>query len=291
MRFGLPYKGSKNKIAREIVSILPPAPCFVDLFAGGCAVSHAAMLSGKYGRIIANDIDKKFPELFRRAASGDLPEGYDRFVSREEFHALKDKDAIVSCVWSFGNNCLHYLWNTQIERTKEIAFKLIMSDSRAERTRLFRMLINNIKTGAGKLRTPESLERIQSLQSLERIQSLELLNRFEVSGVDYREIRIPNSAVVYCDPPYAGTNEYSTGTFDSARFWKWAEEASANNLLFVSEYAAPNGFVDIWNKEKTCSFCDKNNSKKTIEKLFVHEGNLDKWRASRRGQLDITYEN
>ena len=31
-RFGLPYLGSKNKIAREIVAQLPPAEHFYDLF-------------------------------------------------------------------------------------------------------------------------------------------------------------------------------------------------------------------------------------------------------------------
>ena len=32
MRFGLPYKGSKNKIAPWIISNLPSADVFVDLF-------------------------------------------------------------------------------------------------------------------------------------------------------------------------------------------------------------------------------------------------------------------
>jgi len=46
MRYGLPYKGSKNGIAKKIVDALPAGEVFVDLFAGGCAVTHAAMLSG-----------------------------------------------------------------------------------------------------------------------------------------------------------------------------------------------------------------------------------------------------
>jgi site-specific DNA-adenine methylase len=38
----MPYKGSKNAIARDIIDILPAGDVFVDLFAGGCAVTHAA---------------------------------------------------------------------------------------------------------------------------------------------------------------------------------------------------------------------------------------------------------
>ena len=59
MRYGLPYKGSKNSIARWIIDSLPPADTFVDLFFGGGAVTHAALLSGKYQHFIANDIDDR----------------------------------------------------------------------------------------------------------------------------------------------------------------------------------------------------------------------------------------
>ena len=55
MTYGLPYMGSKNKIARDIVEQLPSAEYFVDLFCGGCAVTHAAILSGKYKKFIIND--------------------------------------------------------------------------------------------------------------------------------------------------------------------------------------------------------------------------------------------
>ena len=57
MRYGLPYKGSKNSIAEWIVDNLPSADVFVDLFFGGGAVTHRAMLTGKYKRFIINDID------------------------------------------------------------------------------------------------------------------------------------------------------------------------------------------------------------------------------------------
>ena len=34
-RYGLPYQGSKNQIAEELLSFLPPGNRFVDLFGGG----------------------------------------------------------------------------------------------------------------------------------------------------------------------------------------------------------------------------------------------------------------
>ena len=44
MNYGLPYKGSKAKIADRILNLMPSAGTFYDLFAGGMAVTHAAML-------------------------------------------------------------------------------------------------------------------------------------------------------------------------------------------------------------------------------------------------------
>lgn len=152
MNYGLPYKGSKNKIAEEIIGLLPAAECLVDVFAGGCAVSHAALLSGKYSRVIANDINAKFPKLFKDAISGALPNGYDRYVSREEFDAVKDEDAAAACIWSFGNNCQHYLWNKDTAGAKSLAFRLIMSDSRDERARLYRELIKYLQNKRAELK-------------------------------------------------------------------------------------------------------------------------------------------
>lgn len=56
--YGVPYQGSKNKLAERIIDKLPAGERFVDLFAGGCAMTHAAIASGKYKRILCND---KYP--------------------------------------------------------------------------------------------------------------------------------------------------------------------------------------------------------------------------------------
>ena len=160
MIYGLPYKGSKNKIAAEIIAALPPSEYFVDVFAGGCAVSHAALQSGKYSSIVANDINAKFPKLFKSAISGNLPKGYDRHVSREEFESVNDKDAVAACVWSFGSNCQNYLWNKDTEGAKSLAFRLVMSDSRDERARLYAEFIKYLRDKREELkRSHENLER------------------------------------------------------------------------------------------------------------------------------------
>ena len=44
MNYGIPYMGSKNKIAADIIRLLPEAGHFYDLFAGGCAVTQGACI-------------------------------------------------------------------------------------------------------------------------------------------------------------------------------------------------------------------------------------------------------
>ena len=84
MTYGVPYQGSKNRIAKDIVELLPEGNRLVDLFAGGCAITHAAMLSGKYKRFLCNDLYPHGSNLFKNALNGEYskPE-YLRWVSRE----------------------------------------------------------------------------------------------------------------------------------------------------------------------------------------------------------------
>lgn len=117
MNYGLPYKGSKNSIAKWVVSHLPGSHTFVDLFAGGCAITHAAMLSGKFERFIVNDITE-YPQVFRDAISGKYRDER-RWISREDFSRLKDNDPYVRLCWSFGNGMKTYLYAPEVERLKK----------------------------------------------------------------------------------------------------------------------------------------------------------------------------
>lgn len=128
MKYGLPYKGSKNKLAERIVSLLPKRTHLIDLFCGGCAVSHAALLMGKYEHIHINDINWMCPTLFIDALNGKYNDE-NRWISREDFFRLKDTDPYVAVVWSFGNNMRDYLYSREIEPLKKaIHYAMFFSD-------------------------------------------------------------------------------------------------------------------------------------------------------------------
>lgn len=118
MKYGLPYKGSKNKLAERIVSLLPKRTHLIDLFCGGCAVSHAALLRNKYEHIHINDINWMCPTLFIDALNGKY-QNETRWISREDFFRLKDTDPYVAVVWSFGNNLRGYLYSKETEPLKK----------------------------------------------------------------------------------------------------------------------------------------------------------------------------
>lgn len=118
MKYGLPYKGSKNKLAERIVRLLPKRTHLIDLFCGGCAVSHAALLIKKYEHIHINDVNWMCPTLFMDALAGKYNND-TRWISREDFFRLKDSDPYVAVVWSFGNNMRDYLYSKEIEPLKK----------------------------------------------------------------------------------------------------------------------------------------------------------------------------
>ena len=326
--YGMPYVGSKSRIAKWMIEQLPASPVLLDVFAGGCAITHSALESGKFECIIANDINTQFPQLFFDAVSGKY-RNETRWIDCETFHAEKMRDAFVACCWSFGNNLYAYAYSKHIEPYKKAVHYAVVFDDWAQFTELCHEVsdvakksLNGIKnthdrrigfqrsvvselrrlTGDNyehsiiqnnafyrsckckrlqslqslqSLESLESLERLERLQSLESLQSLQNLQNLQLSTLSFEQLDIPACAVVYCDPPYAGTlkgqNAYfgTYKTFDKTRFLDWCVDVSKTNRVFVSEYSIKDPrFVVVAQKEKICSICSTV-TQKVVEKLYT----------------------
>lgn len=217
-RFGVSYMGSKNKIVKALISQLPSAKYFVDLFAGGCAMTDGAMLSGKYERFITNDISDA-PSLFQRAIKGEFRDE-KRWISRDDFFALKDKEPYIRYCWSFGNKGANYLYSKEIEPYKKAFWEFAVFKNTEplkefgfnvdefldlptsyDRRIAFRQYLAKmpfvVKKGSHFYYKPSelkkykgfdnntmldhlaSLQRLERLQSLEQLQSLERLERLQ----------------------------------------------------------------------------------------------------------------
>jgi len=119
--YGIPYMGSKQSIADEIVKIFPKAENFYDLFGGGFSITHAMLERRQkdFRYFYFNEIKSDIVTLIQKAIAGDY--NYDRFqpewVSRKEFLARLDDPYIRVC-WSFGNNQRTYMFSKEIEPYK-----------------------------------------------------------------------------------------------------------------------------------------------------------------------------
>lgn len=77
----------------------------------------------------------------------------------------------------------------------------------------------------------------------------------------------PTDCLIYCDPPYVNTTEYSgVDTFDHNKFWNIMRKWSKTNTVFISEFTAPDDFEEVWRKPYKIQMCKDQLEK--AERLF-----------------------
>ena len=116
--YGLPYMGSKNFIATRIARDLPSAENYYDLFCGGGAVLQAVLESKKFKNHYANELNSLVCDGLVKAFSGAY-QNEKRWISREDFFKLKEKDFYVYSCFSFGNQGKNYAYGSHIEPWKK----------------------------------------------------------------------------------------------------------------------------------------------------------------------------
>ena len=283
MNYGIPYKGSKNKIAESILAQLPPAKHFYDLFGGGGAMTHCALLSGKYKYVHYNELNPLVFKTFKMALNGEF-KGENRWISKENFERLKDTDPYVACCFSFGNDFKTYAYGKNCELFKKAVHYSIVFDDNSllnnyidlsnfkynsenikERRSELHSLLKKSKLNIeyGKPNQPVSQHQIW----LERLQELNIGGGVLLSNLSYDEVPIENDSVIYCDPPYKNTNTY-IDDFNHEKFYQWLRGCrEKNQQVFISEYQMPSEFFEVYSKEKTC-LINANTTTFKLEKLF-----------------------
>ena len=326
--YGIPYMGSKNRIAKKIIDFLPSGETLVDLFGGGGAITDCANESNKWEHIIYNELNELPYKCFLKALRGEY-ENEDRWISRQDFIKLKDTDEYVACCFSFGNNFRNYMYNEKIEPYKRAYhYAIILNDFKPLSELFDKCTVDSLKKSVegetnkkqrrlkfahalgkyiidlpkeadgiktvnhiGKrLENQEQKERLDSLkksvnvfetcvgnvlQSYEKKEQLDNLKKEQVDNItffnkDYRDVPIPNNAVIYCDIPYKNTGTYNKETFDYESFYSWCEEkAQQGYKVYISEYAIPEDRFECV-KEINSTNCFAQTKKTTvIEKIFV----------------------
>lgn len=293
MNYGMPYMGSKNKIAEKIINALPRAKHFYDLFGGGGAITHCALLSGKYKYIHYNELDPLVYKGFKMFINGKF-KTENRWISREDFLKLKDTDPYVAFCFSFGNDLKTYCYEKNRESFKKaVHYSICFNDNsllseyidlsgfqyssnnlkerRLQLQRYFSNLLKQHKLSSQVVKYIIAFSGVvraisQNNQSLDRLNEYNSGNNIILSNQDYSDIEIEPDSVVYCDPPYTGTRKYTIGCFDHNKFYDWCRK---QKNVFISEYTMPEDFKVFMEMKKNCTM-DRNKVLKTVEKIFVN---------------------
>lgn len=263
--YGVPYQGNKSRIADIIISILPEGKRLVDLFGGGGAITHCAMLSGKWKNFLYNDLNEMITGLFLDAVYGKYHDER-RVITREDFDQLKSEDPYVKYIWSFGNNGTGYLWGKNIEEIKCTACHSLLDEELNSRRMAYKRFIKLLGT-----EKVVNLDRLQSIEHLQALTQLEALQRLEISNIDYKAYKYKTGDVVYCDVPYEQKgkkkcDDYGVN-FDSQAFYEWAK-AQPFQVFFSSYEISDDSFYKLKLKSVASLIGANTNGQKVNEYLY-----------------------
>lgn len=240
------YMGSKSRIANKIVPIIQhyidvyQPQFYLEPFCGGCNVIDKI----RFSRKIASDKQKYLIALLENLDKLDeLPQDfipkveYDRV--RNVYRGVDKKTKLAD--WYIG----------------AIGFLASFNG------RFFDGGYAGLAESNGKMRNYYN-ECLRNLLA----QRPHLEKNITFYCTDYRNWSFIRKSIIYCDPPYAGTKQFSVSIdFNYDEFWDWCRDMSQYNIVFISEENAPSDFTCIWSQEikRTIKVKDKRSK---VEKLF-----------------------
>lgn len=233
------YLGGKTRIAKEILPIIladrKEGQYFVEPFCGGCNVTDKVL-----GNRITNDYNEYLIAMFRGLVSG---EKYPEQISRELYNDVRE---------CFRSGSGKY----------DLGFIGWVGFMASYRGKFF-----GGYSGTALYKGEPHDYIAEAVRSVTR--QAPKLQGVEFCSGDYRDLRIPDESIIYCDPPYMDTTGYSDGISHN-EFWQWCRERVYDgHKVYISEYQAPDDFTQIWEKSiQNCISIDK----KATERLFIYEG-------------------
>lgn len=239
--------GSKSRISKNIIPIIQEyidqnnIKTYIEPFCGGCNIIDKIKCDTK----IASDNHRYLIEMFRNINRvQNLPD----FITKEEYSNVRN---------CFNNNQSIY------EDWYIGAIGFLASYNGRFFDGGYASIVHT-KSGAVRNYYDEAKRNL-----LEQIPYLEGI---EFQYGNYSDLYTnKTNCLIYCDPPYEGVKQYGTSkNFDHNKFWLWAKMMSKNNVVLVSEHAAPEGWKCIWEHVVTRTI-DNNKRTKATEKLFIYE--------------------
>jgi len=258
------YLGSKKKYAKYILPIILKdrgiGQTYVEPFVGG-ANTFMLVNNPRAG----GELNKYQYVLLKALQDGWLPDLVDE-ETYDRIHAYYDPK------WAASR------WHKGKTTWRKKPYKLRADEHYTDELIGFAGIVLSFKGKwwGGYSRDNTGL-RNYSREALNNVKKLApQLRGAKLYNLSYDDLPIPPNSLIYCDPPYVDTTEYSireTGTFDTALFWTWCrDKINEGHTVFVSEYTAPDDFQAVWEKQLSGTGVAK--GKASTEKLFIHKSQM-----------------
>lgn len=291
---GIPYMGSKRKIAKDLVDFIlerhPEVDTVYDLFGGGGQMTFEFAQRAQIKKVIYNDFDSGVTSLMKKILEDGVTEEFYEWFDMDTFHELKNgtdwKAGLVKTCWSFGGNVSKgYLYSTENERLKKPLHEAIVYHDKKAIEEFFELsgfritddmlfsedIQERRKTFARNFNKESHRLELGNIERLSHLAAIERLNRtfkekLILSNSSYSDVEIPttNNMLIYLDPPYEDTAKYQND-IDHEKLWDYVR--SSSNKVYISSYDAP--FPEVYSIEHR-SLMSTSNTKIVQEKLFAN---------------------
>ena len=241
------YRGSKSKVAKYIIPIIqsyitPTIKAYVEPFVGGCNVIDKIQCDTLY----ANDNNIYLIALFQETQKDScvLP----NYITREHYNEVRDSYKMADGKfedWYIG--AVGFLTSFNC-----IFFGGYSGTGIADNNRVRNYYIE----GKSNL-----LNQIQTL----------FFSKIQFSCLHYEEFLNKNkfeNCVIYFDPPYLGTKQYSKEKFDHHNFYRVVKKLAEKNTVIISEQYMPSEFTIISEQEVT-RHLNPSDKQVKIERLYT----------------------
>lgn len=246
------YMGSKNRIAKHLLPIMLKEAekhgitKWVEPFVGGCGMIEK--VPNNFERV-GYDNNKYLIELYK--------EVQEHGINRFNHHIPKDLYDKVRNFYNGRDSSFEY-------NDSYVGWVGFMASANGRFFDGGYSGISQTKIGTQRNYIEESIRGLSK--------GLPLIKNVEFHYADYHDLKFEN-CLIYNDPPYRGAKTYNTSkNFDHNKFYDWCREQAKHNIVFVSEYNAPNDFECVWEQEVKSSLSANGvigGNKVSVEKLFL----------------------
>lgn len=106
------------------------------------------------------------------------------------------------------------------------------------------------------------------------MKKFETLKDVHFCNLDYRDVVLPEGALIYCDIPYKDTTQYckkEVGEFNYDEFYQWVESKSSEHDIYISEYLGnePENYNIVWKMDSKQDIKNKTGRKAKTQEIVI----------------------